>query len=116
MSPNPRFMGLNARREPASAARRRQSTSRAGVDVRIYGWRAGIRKVTLSQTFRAGGKTLTEAAELTGQIMKGEAVEVHLTQFDTLEHAREVLTEIGVKEVCAPEPEPEPDPTPSPGP
>ena len=108
------FTVSSAHQARGAGVRRNQSTASVGVDVRIQGWRAGIQKVTLSQTFKAGGTTLTEAADLTGRIMKGEAVEVHLSQFATVDEARRALSALGIQDVS--EVEPETDPTPFPGP
>jgi len=70
-----------------------------GVDVILSGWKHGLNKVSLTKTFRAGGIGLNEASKLTGQILDGREVRVHLNQFATLALARTELTKIGVGEV-----------------
>ena len=70
-----------------------------GVDVVLSGWKHGLNKVSLTKTFRAGGIGLNEASKLTGQILDGREVHVHLNQFATLALARSELTKIGVGEV-----------------
>jgi hypothetical protein len=52
-----------------------------GVDVVLKGWKAGLNKVRLTKTLRAGGIGLSEASKLTGRILDGMEVRVHLRQF-----------------------------------
>lgn len=70
-----------------------------GVDVRIQGWEPGLNKVQLTKTFRAGGIGLTAASQLTGDVLKGIEVRVHLNQFDSIVAARAELGRIGVQNV-----------------
>jgi hypothetical protein len=58
-------------------------------------------KVRLSQVLRAGGIGLDAAVELSGAVLEGRSVRVHLGQFRTLEEAREALGQIGVAQVSA---------------
>jgi hypothetical protein len=59
----------------------------------------GLNKVQLTKTLRAGGIALSEASKITGQVLEGQEVRVHLNQFPTLNQARDALTKIGVAEV-----------------
>ncbi len=72
-----------------------------GVDIALKGWRMGLNKVQLTKTPRAGGIGLSEASKITGQVLEGQEVRVHLNQFPTLSRARAALMAIGVAEVSA---------------
>lgn len=98
MSQFSRYTGFVGRLAPTQAASRGQSDSR-GVDVVIKGWRPGLRKVQLTKTFRAGGVRLSEASRLTGQVLEGHEVRVHLNQFESVAAARRALLGLGVAEV-----------------
>jgi hypothetical protein len=58
-----------------------------------------LNKVSLTKTFRAGGIRLNEASKLTGEILDGQEIHVHLKQFSTLASAQAELTKIGFREV-----------------
>ncbi len=70
-----------------------------GVDVVLKGWVAGLNKVRLTRTFRAGGIGLGEASKLIGRILDGMEVRVRLGQFANLNAARAELMKIGVADV-----------------
>lgn len=71
----------------------------SGVDVVLKGWKTGLNKVRLTKTLRAGGIGLSDASKLTGQILDGATVRVHLSQFRTVAIAQAELTKIGIVEV-----------------
>lgn len=98
MSRASKFTGFAERPEPVAATSRDRCDSR-GVDVVIKGWRPDLRKVAVTKTFRAGGVPLSEASRLTGEILEGREVRVHLSQFDSIASARDALTSLGVGEV-----------------
>ncbi len=60
-----------------------------GVDIVLKGWKTGLNKVALTKTLRAGGVGLGEASKITGRVLEGEEVRVHLTQCPTLNQARD---------------------------
>ena len=98
MSRNSRSMAFVG--QPGQArAEHRQSSGSSGVDVCIQGWRPGLNKVQLTKTLRDAGITLSFASRLTGEILEGNEVRVHLSQFTTVEEARAALTGIGVESV-----------------
>ena len=70
-----------------------------GVDVVLKGWTTGLNKVRLTKMLRDGGVGLSEASTLTGKVLDGVEVRVHLNQFATLGAARAELRKIGVAEV-----------------
>lgn len=98
MSRMSRYTGSNGRPAPTPAADRASSVSR-GVDVCLQGWLPGLRKVQLTKIFRDGGVGLDQAARLTGEVLAGREVRVHLGQFDSLPAARAALGRIGVRHV-----------------
>ncbi len=103
MSLRSRYTDSNGR--PAqSPVENRESCVSGGVDIRIKGWTPGLEKVRLTKTLRAGGVGLREAAKMTGDVLKGEEVRVHLDQFETIEEARTALRGIGVETVRPPTP------------
>ncbi len=70
-----------------------------GVDVVLKGWKTGLNKVQLTKTLHAGGIGLSEASKLTGMVLDGQEVRVHLNQFPTFNRAYAALSEMGVAEV-----------------
>jgi hypothetical protein len=58
-----------------------------------------LRKVELTKTFRDGGIGLNAASQLTGRVLQGEEVRVHLDQYPTVEAARAALRRLGVQNV-----------------
>lgn len=91
-------MAFLARPAPDPAAGGRRSAS-GGVEVIVRGWRPGLSKVRLTQTFREGGVGLSQATRLTGRVLEGQAVRVRLGQFRSLSAARRALAEIGIEEI-----------------
>lgn len=100
MSRPSRLMGSAERSVQIPAGRQPRFDSR-GIDICIQGWRPGFRKVALTRTFREGGASLSEASELTEALLEGHEVCMYLEKFDSIDAARETLTEIGVGSVCA---------------
>ncbi len=98
MSRNSKYTGFAEQPAPRPDAFRDRCVSQ-GVDVVLKGWRTGLNKVGLTQIFRAGGVNLNQASRLTGEILDGHEVRVHLKQFATLAAAQAELDEIGVAEI-----------------
>lgn len=98
MSMSSKYGDSAARQVPIQDACQARSDS-GGVDVVLKGCRTGLNKVQLTKTFRAGGISLSEAAKLTGQVLDGIELRVHLDQFPTLGRAQAVLREIGIAEI-----------------
>ncbi len=65
----------------------------------LKGWKPGLNKVLLTKTLRAGGIGLSEASQLTGRLLDGLEIRVHLNQFSTLTLASTELAKIGVAEI-----------------
>lgn len=70
-----------------------------GVDLALQGWQPGLNKVQLTRTLREGGLGLSQASRMTGQLLEGAEIRVHLSQFSSVQAAREVLCSIGVQDV-----------------
>ena len=70
-----------------------------GVTVELDGWNVGLNKVRLTQTLRASGYPLSEAARHTGQLLDGLTVRVSMPQFATVVEARTALQGLGVRNV-----------------
>jgi hypothetical protein len=70
-----------------------------GVDLVLKGWTVGLNKVQLTKALHAAGIALGEASKLTGQILDGRPVRVHVDQFPTVDAARLELTHIGIAEL-----------------
>ena len=70
-----------------------------GVDLVLKGWKPGLNKVLLTKTLRAGGIGLNEASKLTGRLLDGLEIRVHLNQFSTVTGAGVELAKIGVAEI-----------------
>jgi hypothetical protein len=98
MSRHSKYTGFAEQPAPTPDAAHDRCASH-GVDVVLRGWREGLNKVSLTKTLRAGGIRLNEASKLTGQILNGAEIRVHLNQFPTLASAHAELTKIGVREV-----------------
>jgi hypothetical protein len=98
MSRVSKYMVSNGRPGRTPAANRESFASR-GVDVCIQGWAPGLKKVQLTKAFRDGGVGLHAASQLTGEVLKGREVRVHLDQFDSPSAARAALERIGIQHV-----------------
>jgi hypothetical protein len=69
----------------------------SGVDLRIaWDGRTALRKVRLTQLVRDGGVRLRDAARVTGRVVDGEVVEVHLPAYGSTADVAEALRAIGV--------------------
>jgi hypothetical protein len=69
----------------------------SGVDLRIaWDGRTVLRKVRLTQLVRDGGMRLRDAARVTGRVVDGEVVDVHLPRFGSAADVAEALRAIGV--------------------
>lgn len=99
MSDASRYTGSVGRRAFVQDTSRDRSS--LGVVVEVFGWRPGMRKVSLTKLLRQGGNGLAASSRITKQILEGEHVRVQLHQFASVEAARAALTKLGVEEVHA---------------
>jgi hypothetical protein len=76
----------------------------SGVDLRIaWDRRTALRKVRLTQLVRDGGVRLRDAARVTGRVVDGDVVDLHLPWYGSPVDVAEALRAIGV-EVTIPAP------------
>jgi hypothetical protein len=69
----------------------------SGVDLRIaWDGRTALRKVRLTQLVRDGGIRLRDAARVTGRVVDGEVVDLHLPAYGSTADVAEALRTIGV--------------------
>ncbi len=69
----------------------------SGVDLRIaWDGRTALRKVRLTQLVRDGGIRLRDAARVTGRVVEGEVVDLHLPAYGSTADVAEALRAIGV--------------------
>ncbi len=98
MSRPSKYTGFAEQPAPAPDASPDHCVSQ-GVEVVLKGWKPGLKKVSLTKTFRAGGIGLAAALKLTNQILDGAEVRVHLNQFATFDTASAEFTKIGIREI-----------------
>ena len=70
----------------------------SGVDLRIaWDGRTALRKVRLTQLMRDGGVRLRDAARVTGRVVDGDVVDLHLPWYGSPVDVAEALRAIGVE-------------------
>ena len=92
MSRSWNFLGSGEPRAQTRVMSRDRSCS-GGVYVTLKGWRPGLNKVRLTQSLRDGGVKLADAVRLTGEILEGREIRVHLDQFESVDAARAAFTQ-----------------------